>query len=192
MGYYVIGGIGFLLFVLYDWNQAGRNFTYLKPLFGVGCLLIAAATVGLWVSESFDRFNLPLLLQSVFWILTFMSGALLVYTLFFAVPFKQAYIEGSRQEIMTEGVYALCRHPGIWFLFFLYVFSGLAGGRFSILIAGVLFSFMNLGYVFLQDRHFFPKIFSGYTAYQQRTGFLIPTRNSIRQCVRYYKKQRQN
>ena len=192
MGYYVIGGIGFLLFVFYDWNQAGRNFTLLKPLFGIGCLLIVAATVGLWVSGFLGRFELPVVAQSAFWTLAAISGFLLMYTLFFAVPFKQAYIEGSRQEIMTEGIYALCRHPGVWFLFFLYVFSGLAGGRVSILMAGVLFSLMNLIYVFLQDRIFFPKLFSGYPAYKQKTGFLIPTRNSIRQCVRYYQKQRQN
>ncbi len=43
--------------------------------------------------------------------------ALLIYTLFFALPFEETYCEENKlRAAYTEGVYGLCRHPGVlWF-----------------------------------------------------------------------------
>ena len=45
---------------------------------------------------------------------------LLIYTLFFALPFDKTYQnESEKRMAYTEGVYALCRHPGVlWFIGF--------------------------------------------------------------------------
>ena len=75
--------------------------------------------------------------------------ALLIYTLFFALPFEETYCEENRlRAAYTEGVYGLCRHPGVlwfagayfcmwgrwmetWDLFFTYDFLELSVYHFS-------------------------------------------------------------
>ena len=47
----------------------------------------------------------------------FLFLCLLIYTLFFALPFEETYCEENKlRAAYTEGMYGLCRHPGVlWF-----------------------------------------------------------------------------
>ncbi len=108
---------------------------------------------------------------------------LLVYTLFFAVPFQEAYVEGSKQKICKTGVYALCRHPGVLFLAGFYLFLSLGLGKPFMLLAGTVYTGMNLLYILLQDRYTFPRLFEGYDDYRKETPYLIPDADSIRKCI---------
>lgn len=191
MEYIIIGSFSFVLFVLYDWNQISSKSTLFKSFFMLGCLLLIFTTGLLWMNDGSGRFYVSPALSLLFGLLSIISGAVLVYILFFAIPFEKAYVDGSRQELVTEGVYAICRHPGVWFLFFLYLFAGIAGGRPQIILGSFVFSFFNLLYVFLQDRIFFPRIFAGYSEYKEKTSFIVPTKTGICNCFRYYSKLNQ-
>ena len=88
----------------------------------------------------------------------------------------------------TEGVYALCRHPGVlWFAGFYFCLAGFLGSGKAMGAFGVLIVW-NILYIFYQDRIVFPETFSNYGAYQQTTPFLIPDRNSTAACIKTWRK----
>jgi len=109
-----------------------------------------------------------------------------VYTLFFAVPFRQTYIEGSKQKIYTDGVYALCRHPGALWFFAFYLFLSLFLGSVTMLYATIVFSLLNIVYIVIQDCIVFPKLFDGYDEYKKKVPFLIPNVKSIEKSLNYF------
>ena len=121
----------------------------------------------------------------IFSFLAFISFLLLVYTLFFAIPFRETYVTAKMQpEVCSTGVYALSRHPGVlWFMGF-YLFLWLAFPNPLLLSGGILFSLLNLFYILLQDRWIFMKTFPGYREYKKSTPFLFPTYQSCRRCIK--------
>lgn len=177
-----IGCISFPLFILYDMNQIKSNRPYLKPLFFIGFLVLSLVTLKLSVTVFESDYIVGFFTVAVFYLLAGGNLLLLVYTLFFAIPFQEAYVEGSGQKICKEGVYALCRHPGVLFFAGFYLFLGLALGRPMMLLAGLCFSVLNLLYVWIQDIYIFPKLFEGYEEYRREAPFLIPDRVSMRRC----------
>ena len=114
---------------------------------------------------------------------------LLIYTLFFALPFEETYCEKNKlRAAYTEGVYGLCRHPGVlWFAgAFLCMWGMLGGWRPGIYF--VLMIFWNYLYIIFQDLWTFPRTFFNYREYQQSTPFLIPNGKSIRACMKSIRK----
>ena len=97
-------------------------------------------------------------ISAVFLTAAILFLGLLIYTLFFALPFDETYVKENHERLAyTEGVYALCRHPAfcgspvILFLFLGPDFWGSGkgnGGLFGVLIV------WNILYIFLpgQDR----------------------------------------
>jgi protein-S-isoprenylcysteine O-methyltransferase Ste14 len=84
---------------------------------------------------------------------------------------------------VDSGIYALCRHPGaLWLPAFLLFFS-LGIGSLGLVIAGILASFLNLLYVWFQDRTVFPRTIPGYSEYQLRVPFLLPTWQGVRSAL---------
>jgi protein-S-isoprenylcysteine O-methyltransferase Ste14 len=112
--------------------------------------------------------------------------ALLVYSLFVEIPFRETYgSAGAPASLVTTGTYGLCRHPGVlWFI------GGLAGFAIAVdspaaLAAVPVWGGLDIAYAYLQDRFFFPRMFaSAYREYQRTVPFLVPTRKSIRRCMR--------
>ena len=163
----IIGSIGFLCCFLYDHNSIRLKKSFLHPFFSIGCFFISA----------------------VFLAAALLFLGLLIYTLFFALPFDETYVKENHERLAyTEGVYALCRHPGVlWFAGFYFCLAGFLGsgkalGAFVVLIV------WNILYIFYQDRIVFPETFSNYGAYQQTTPFLIPDRNSTAACIKTWRK----
>ena len=112
----------------------------------------------------------------------------LIYTLFFALPFETTYIQESRyREAYTEGVYALCRHPGVlWFAGLYLCLGALWKDRDGMLFA-VTMIILNILYVIFQDWYSFPKTFSNYKEYKKATPFLLPNKRSIIRCRKTWK-----
>lgn len=179
-----MGVFAFLLFVIYDVNEVRWQNRWLHKLFFVGSGLLGLATIGLVFGAV--QAGLPSLPQRFLGVaLTALFMALLAYTLFGALPFAETYQESGRRDkpvVCQSGMYALCRHPGVWW------FAGFYGGLWLTLggrplaAAAVIFSSLNGLYVLMQDRWTFPQTFADYASYQQAVPFLIPNLQSIRQC----------
>lgn len=178
----ILGTAGFLLYFFYDINSITIQSKLLHKAFGIGTALLAAATLSDgWIAWKSGAFSGPL---DILWsILGTAAFGALIYSLFFALPFKETYTEQeSVRHVYDGGVYALCRHPGILCFFAMFLFWGMAALPSDLLGHGMIFSAMNLAYAWFQDRITFPKIFCDYGDYRRQVPFLIPTGNSIRQA----------
>ena len=177
------GSIAFLLYVLYDINSVKWNRKLLHYGFFLGTVLLVITTTGVVLQntkhiENIKGSSILLLgIATIFFVL-------LIYTLFFALPFDKTYQnESEKRMAYTEGVYALCRHPGVlWFIRF-YMFLAWGMNSREVMSYGIIISIWNVLYVILQDCYSFPLTFINYRSYQKETPFLIPTRKSIRTCL---------
>lgn len=183
MGFLMLGILAFILYYLYDINTIWFQTKAGRYLFLVGSLFLAIATVGITV-QSFPARRLG---ASVFvWIvLAILFFGLLIYTLFFALPVSEAYegISDGKQTVYQEGMYALCRHPGVLWLTLFYVSMAMIFPTGIYWAAAVIFSSLDLIYVILQDMVIFPRQFENYGAYKNTTPFLLPNRNSFMRAI---------
>lgn len=176
---FLFGTVGFLLCILYDINSISWRNRILNKMFLAGTLCITGSAF--WaVRTALGKRTAETPFCFIFATGSLLFLGMLIYTLFFALPFEETYLEENRQRMAyTEGVYALCRHPGV--LMFAGLFLCLWGmtGRIS---QGIYFLSMilwNYIYIILQDVWIFPETFTNYTEYKKTTPFLIPSRNSI-------------
>lgn len=187
MPYLIIGSLAFLFFMIYDINSVTKKIRLLRSGFFIGCFLLIAATGGIIFSTiaEMDWYSVRTL---VFMPMAILFLFLLIYTLFFAIPFQEAYIKtSSPPKTCTTGFYALSRHPGVlWFMgFYFSLWLALSGSL--LLLAGILFSLLNLFYIILQDRWIFMEIFPDYGDYKKTTPFLIPNDQSVRRCLHTFR-----
>lgn len=178
----VVGSIGFLCYFIYDINSVTIKNHVLQKFFLLGTLLAAVSTAGI-LMKGWDGMCASWIRTLCFGIFALFMFGLLVYTLFFALPFDATYVEESRERrAYTEGVYALCRHPGVlWFALMYLGIAGMIWNGEALLDGGLLIAW-NTAYICLQDWRIFPKTFTNYEDYRQMTPFLIPNGRSVRRC----------
>jgi len=113
------------------------------------------------------------------------SLCLLIYSLFIEIPFHSTYAnKGVGNKLITTGTYALIRHPGVIWLALLYISLAIIFPSLILFLAVIVWLIMDIIWVTLEDRIFFPKMFPDYREYQQKTPFLIPTKQSISACLK--------
>lgn len=186
-----IGGgvIAFILFALYDWGQVRGVKGVYKSFFALGCVLLLVCTAGLIWQKS-TSFHLLWPFRLICAALAAVNLVLLIYTLFFALPFEKTYVKQNNfTKVYDQKMYALCRHPGVLWFAFGALFLALALDKRSFLFAALVWSGCNGIYVLLQDRIFFPRLFADYDAYRHTTPFLIPNRSSITRCITSYQRR---
>lgn len=186
----ILGFFGFALFIIYDLEQAGyvskAHHKGVKFFFAVGFFLIFIATF-LSVLKQMEHFSFCSL-SLLGLIISCLFLFLLIYTLFFALSFEKTYVEQSTgRPVYSEGVYALCRHPGLLWFSGLYISLWLVFGGKQLFCVMLVFILLNSCYVFIQDRYIFPKIFTNYMEYQKSVPFLFPTKKSILDCLNLFK-----
>lgn len=186
----VLGTAGFILYFIYDINSIRMKHAFIQKFFALGSILVVASVAAqFWSAWGQCERNRGAMLGFGIGALFFVG--LLIYTLFFALPFEETYCEeNKRRAAYTEGVYALCRHPGVlWFAgAYLCMWGMLGGWRTGIYV--LLMIFWNCLYVIFQDLWTFPRTFFNYREYQQNTPFLIPNGRSIRACLSSIRKNR--
>jgi len=189
MEYLILGYVAFLLFVVYDINSIIMKIKLLYCCFLLGVILITVSTIGI-VITNWNITRLEVITAGIFGVLSVLFLTLLIYTLFFALPFKDTYIEvEDSRKVCQSGVYALCRHPGVlWFIGF-YFSLGLALKIPLLMIAAAIFSVSNILYVLFQDRWTFTKMFDNYNEYKMETPFLIPKMKSIKRCISHFRRK---
>lgn len=175
----VLGVVGFVLFFFYDFNQIKWNNPFVKKFFFIGIALIIVATV------SALTFNIVNYMGTV---IALIGLAFTVYALFFALDFDATYVDG-KFKVYDQGVYALCRHPGFYGLFVLYLGLYITYQTQEFLGMFVIFNVLNFLYICFQDKIVFVKVFSDYAEYKKRVPFLIFNKKSIQECVKLWRKQ---
>lgn len=167
----VLGVLVFLLFFIYDINDLTIKNRIIQNFFLIGTILLVCST--LWILYPFENTVWIWLGFACFFC------ALLVYTLFFALPFESTYVDPKKgRKVYSGGVYGICRHPGIWWFLFMYISLGFAFPTSEIMEFGLMCSFFNFLYACFQDIYVFPRIFVDYDEYKQKVPFLIPRRSS--------------
>ena len=170
--------LGFALLFLGDYNSIKWHRGFLRPAFFLGFALIASA-VGTDLSIAFylgavRNFDFVLLG------LGFILFLALIYCLFFAIPFRESYVDGQEnRKTYRGGVYGLCRHSGVWCFGAMLLCFGIAALPSALLWRGMLYTVLNVIYSWLQDKYIFPKVFCDHGDYCGEVPFLIPTSESL-------------
>jgi len=190
MRYILIGTMAFVFFFFFDIYTL-KNEVVKKKIFGV-MGLVPFIYSAIMVTVSWDKIDFPLPLRIVAFVLWLGVTFLLIYSLFLELPFVKTY--GRMQhnnELVSTGTYALCRHPGVLWFGFLFLFLFATTGSVLLIPAGIIWTCVDVLYVYLQEKLFFYKIFPGYKAYMKNTPMLIPTKASIKKCIStlYYKEK---
>ncbi|MBU5626229.1 hypothetical protein KQI82_04745 [Oscillibacter sp. MSJ-2] len=175
----LFGVMGFALFFLSDWNDLHRGDKRLCWLFPAGAVLFCSA-----VAAESRPGAAPLTgaWQIIAAAAAVIFLALEVYSLFFALPAGDSYGKpGAKRPALTQGVYALCRHPGVLWMIGLLICLWLSCGLPLLCVA--VYSLLDVLLVVYEDRCVFPVLLEGYDAYQKRTPFLVPSAGSIREFL---------
>jgi protein-S-isoprenylcysteine O-methyltransferase Ste14 len=183
MEHILLGVLAFLIAFFFD-LAAIKHIPYLKQIIGLAAALLFGYSLVMVVLHPV-KLQMPSLLSYGGWPFLIISAFLLVYSLFVEIPFRQTYAaDGVGHRLVKSGTYALVRHPGVlWLALFLMALVLVSRSRL-LLIATPLWLFMDVAYVWIQERFFFGKMFPGYEQYKRETPMLIPTPASIVRCWR--------
>lgn len=190
MGAIILGTVGFLLYYIYDINSIIWKNSVIQKFFAIGSICVVSSTA--WVIwESLSEKSVHPAACTIFGAGSFVFLVLLIYTLFFALPFDDTYLKESKERLAyTEGIYSLCRHPGVlWFAGAYLCFWGMSGD----LSRGIYFIsmiFWNYLYIIIQDFWIFPVTFTNYREYKDNTPFLLPNRRSINAYLSWNKERK--
>jgi protein-S-isoprenylcysteine O-methyltransferase Ste14 len=183
MVYIVIGVLGFAAAFAFDWASLKR-IPVIKQLVGLLALsLLIYATI--MVCHSPTKLELPIFARIIGSCLLVIFLFLLVYSLFIELPFRRTYTKQNvGKKLISTGTYALVRHPGVIWLAFVFLALTLLYPSTTLFLAIVIWLLMDLIYVTVQDKYFFPKMFPHYRDYKKQTPFLIPTKQSFFACLK--------
>ncbi len=177
-----IGCLAFIFFLIFDLNKIAHYHRYLNLSFILGILLLLFCSAAILFNNN-SQISTPW--RCLTGLLALLFLVLLFYTLFGAIPFKKTYIKTNRNTVVRTGMYALCRHPGVLWFFFFYLFLGLTAGNRLMLIAALVWTCIDVLYVCIQDRWIFPLVLEDYHTYQNAVPFLIPDMTSFRNFIHY-------
>ncbi|KAF0226361.1 MAG: hypothetical protein FD179_826 [Erysipelotrichaceae bacterium] len=167
----LLGVFAFFILTMFDFNKLKMLHPLLNGLFAVGVITLIVATA-LIVTDKKPLFTFNA--QPLFWIISILGLIEMIYALFFALPFEKTYVKTKEaSQIVTSGLYALCRHPGVWGFFLATLFGALALGNGTLLVAALVWTLMDILHVYIQDKVFFVKTLQGYTRYKETTPFLF-------------------
>lgn len=178
MVYIALGILGFVIIHLFD-LVALEKVPRVKPVTwasGSGLLIYSLVMICL----APDKLVLPGGLVWAGWGVLGASSGLLIHSLFINLPFRKTYVAtGVGDKLITTGMYALVRHPGvIWFTLLMLSLIPVSGSRLMLIAAPVFIS-LDILLVFIQDRFVFGRMFSGYDSYRRETPMLLPNRRSV-------------
>ena len=178
-----LGALAFLVMLGFDLVSMAR-----RGVLKHAILLIAS---GLFLAAFYQALRQPPAIAMPAWatalgfLLSLVGILLLTYSLVIEIPFQSTYLApGAPSKLVTSGTYALTRHPGVLWLALFLAGMLLINRSLALLSAAPVWLGLDVLYVWLQDRYFFPKQFPDYAAYRRQTPMLVPNRSSIARCLR--------
>ncbi len=179
MTYIALGAASFFLMCLFGFislKKVPRIKIYIW-LLSNGLLVFSAIALCL----SPDKLPLPAWTRWLGWGLFSLSLSLLVYALFINLPFARTYVAtDAERKLITTGLYALVRHPGLLCLALTLTSLILVSHSRLLLTATPLWLTLDALLVLIDDRYLFRRMFPGYANYQKTTPMLLPNKRSIR------------
>ena len=153
----------------------------LQFLFFAGCVLVVAAFVLLLASQ------MPVLAADAFFYvvaaLSFICFVLMVKALFFSLP-RGTYSSAEQgRSVYQHGMYAFCRHPGVFWYCLGFLFLALAFRSALVTLSCLLLCAGNVAYMVFQDTWSFPRTFCDYQDYQRNVPFFFPTCQSVSNAI---------
>ncbi len=180
MIYLGLGVVGFGLLLIFDIFSLNEK-SIVKYLFAItGFGLIIGSTILLLTLQSDIQF--PPFFRIASFVVAIFFLALLIYSVFIEVG-KNTYQYKNESKLVTTGTYALSRHPGVLWFLLAYMFAAVSFQNHYILVAGLIWTGINIIYVVIQERFIFTKIFKHYGKYVETTPMLLPSKNSIEKCI---------
>ncbi len=183
MAYIALGTLGFLIIHLSDVVSLKR-IPLAKPviwLLGGGLLVYSIVVVSLMP----NKLPLPVGLAWLGWPLLAGSLFLLIHSLYVSLPFRETYItSGVGDRLITNGLYALVRHPGVYGFTLLMLSLVLVSRSSLMLVAAPIWISLDILLVVIQDRVFLGRMFPGYERYRRETPMLVPNSRSIAAFIR--------
>lgn len=173
--------VAFLLFFIYDKNQIALHIKWLQPAFFIGCICLVSGITYSYILSWHDKVSYGFLAIAMLFL------GLLIYVLFFALPFSSTYVSESANKVCKTGIYALCRHPGFWMLAGCTLFLTLSVNTWHMFLISLLVNSGNLMYIYYQDQITFPCQFVDYKDYKKDVPFLIFNLASIRKCIQTWR-----
>jgi len=180
MIYIGIGILGFIIIHLFDLVSLKRVPFGVKPVVWAAGLAILFFSLMKMCLES-NTLPLPDSLVGVGWFLLAVSVMMITFALFVNLPFRKTYVDtGVGDKLIKTGLYALVRHPGVYWVALFFFSLVFISRSYLMLMAAPIFVVLNTTLVIVQDKYFFPKMFEGYTQYQKETPMLVPNRRSTK------------
>lgn len=190
----MVGGLGFFpcivgmtiaayaLFFLYDWLTVRRPLVSCAWVFALALALNAVAAALLLIDQvpaaPKDGLFFVALLGAL------LCAAALVWALFFALP-KGTYASPEvGRTCCKQGMYALCRHPGVLWYCLMFAFVALMLRTPQAVLSCAILCAGDIAYMILQDVWTFPATFGDYRQYKHTTPLLLPNAASLRAALR--------
>lgn len=172
-----LGVLGFVLLFVADYCGLRDKCVYKNLSAFSGTFLIIILSVVI-LTQGYN-YELPLSIRMISFAFTLLFLLMMIYSIVIEVSKNN-----SEKKLITTGTYALSRHPGVlWFLLY-YVFGSFVFADYMILIAGIVWTIVNIVYVVFQERFIFKALFDNYEEYKQSTPMIIPTRSSVQKCLK--------
>lgn len=188
----ILGTVGFLFYFLYDINSIRWKNSLMQKFFAIGSIFVVVSTAWvLWESLRGKIAHPAVCVVLGIFSLGFLG--ILIYTLFFALPFDETYLKENKERLAyMDGIYSLCRHPGVlWFAGAYFCFWGMTGElNKGIYFVGMIF--WNYLYILFQDYWVFPLTFTNYGEYKKNTPFLLPNKKSVKTYLAWKKERRKS
>ena len=183
MMYIATGTLGFLIIHFFDIVSLKRIPGLKLSTWVAGSGLLAYSIIMICLIP--DKLLFPAWVTRLGWVLLGASIGLLIYSLFINLPFRKTYVNtGAGDKLITTGLYALVRHPGVHWFILLMLSLILVSRSSQLLIAAPIWIFLDILLVFIEDRFVFGRMFAGYESYRKQTPMLLPNRKSITACIR--------
>ena len=181
-GVFVLTIAAYGLFFAYDiLTVRGASSARSHLLFFAGCVLVVAAFALLLISQmnglAADAFFYGMA------VLSLICFALMVKALFFSLPRGTYSSVEQGRSVYRCGMYAFCRHPGVFWYCLGFLFLALAFRSVPVSLSCLLLCAGNVAYMIFQDTWSFPRTFCDYRDYQRNVPFFFPTCQSVRNAI---------
>lgn len=181
--YYIISTVcGFLTGWVFDLPRVARSGRLRAAMGFVHMALLTVGFIGLASSPS--RLEVvPSWISKPAWVSTVTFLLLFIYTVFIEISVRSWFLGVGKNQLVTSGSYAMCRHPGTIWVIGMMVSLTLATRSVWLFLTLPLWITLDLLWVWIQERFCFPRLFAGYDRYKLEVPAFLPNRQSLKRAI---------